>query len=175
MDLDALAALPLPRTRAELMERVAPARAALEQCLRGVSDAQLSAPGAEGWSVKDHLIHLATWERMLVAHLRDGNDYVVVDLTQPTYEALGLDALNAHIYERERHRSAAQALAEFHAAHAEIVAFLEGLPEATFAAPYWPDEPTGRSVMEKAVGDTHRHDLEHRTWILQVLATVGQP
>lgn len=35
--------------------------------------------------------------------------------------------------------------------------------------PYWSDDPTGRTVMEKMTGDTYRHYLEHRAWILAML------
>jgi hypothetical protein len=50
----------LPRDKGELIERIEAGRAALGEAIAGLSEAQLVAPlDGEGWSVKDHLAHLA--------------------------------------------------------------------------------------------------------------------
>src|SRR5262249_15641103 len=89
---------PMPRDKADLMARIPPARAALEEIIRPLSETQLSQPGPDGgWAVKDHLAHVATWEQMLCAHLRDSSDHAVVGLEPEQYATMSLDELNAHI------------------------------------------------------------------------------
>ena len=162
--------LPGPRTKAELLERIPPARAALEETIAGLSESELDAPGPDGWSVKDHLSHIATWERMMVAHLRDGSAHAVLQMDEATYLAKGLEELNEAIYQQHRDRPPARVLEDFRQAHREAVALLDGLDEAAFWRPYWHDDPSGRPVMDKVAGDTYRHYLEHRTWIQELLA-----
>jgi hypothetical protein len=45
----------LPRTKNELMERIAREWDALQRAFAGLNDAQMSAPDAGGWSIKDNL------------------------------------------------------------------------------------------------------------------------
>src|SRR5439155_13508367 len=56
------ASQPEPRTAAELIDRVQIEWAALEYTVAGLSLQQLIRPGPQGWSVKDHLVHIAEWE-----------------------------------------------------------------------------------------------------------------
>ncbi len=171
-DLQTLEAMPAPSTKAELLARLPLARAALEQTIAALSQDQLAAPGPEGWSVKDHLAHLAAWEQMVAAHLRDGSDHAVVGLDEAAYAVLNLDALNDRIYQQSKDCTPAEVLAAFRQARTQTLALLDELDDAALQAPYWQDEPDGRSVMEKIAGDTYKHDLEHRCWIQDLLALV---
>ena len=173
-DPASLAHLPGPRTKAELLERIPRARAALEETITRLSESELDAAGPEGWSVKDHLAHIAAWERMIVAHLRDGSAHAVVQMDETTYAAKTLDELNEAIYQQHKDLPPARALADFRQAHREILGLLEGMDEAAFWKPYWPDDPERRPVMDKVAGDTYRHYLEHRAWIQDLPAARGQ-
>jgi hypothetical protein len=167
-----LASLPTPQTKAELLARIPPARAALEQTIASLTAAQIRTPGPAGWSVKDHLAHLATWEQMIVAHLRDGSDHAVVGMDAAAYAVVGLADLNEVIFRRHRGRDAANVLRDFRRSHAQVMALLAELDEVAFWMPYWQDDPSGRSVMEKVAGDTYKHDLEHRCWIEELVASL---
>jgi DinB superfamily len=48
--------------RDELLRHFADMRAALVAAIDGLSDDSLSEPSLDGWSVKDHLAHLALWD-----------------------------------------------------------------------------------------------------------------
>jgi hypothetical protein len=126
-------------------------------------------PDEPGWSIKDHLAHLATWERMIVAHLQAGNDNEIVGLNNDAYAAAGLDEINAVIERQHKNQSLTGVLDDFHRSHAAIVTAIDQLSDADLARPYWDDEPDGRTVLEKVAGDTYRHYLEHRRWILDML------
>jgi hypothetical protein len=172
IDLSELEAMPMPGTKAELLERMRPARAALEETIDSLSASRMVVPGHERWSVKDHLIHLAVWERMIVAHLRDGTDHEVVGLDKPTYEAMGLLDLNDRIHGLTRDLPLPDVMREFRGSHEAIVALLDHLSEEDLARPYWQDDAAGRTVIEKLAGDTYRHYLEHRRWIVEL---AGRP
>jgi hypothetical protein len=165
-DFDAatLLALPAPVTRAELLERIAVARALLDQEFAG-DRPDLARRDAAGWTALDHLRHIAVWEDLIVAHLRDGDEHRLVGLDRAAFDALDLEGLNVHIHARTRGHTPDQARQHARLAHAAIRALIPELPEATFGQPYWSDEPNGRTVMEKITGDTYRHYLEHLTWI----------
>lgn len=169
-NVDDLEGLPTPRSKCELMQRIPPARAALEVTLNGLSDQQMTAPGADGWSVKDHLAHLATWERMIVAHLTDGRDHEVVGLGEVVYAKLDLEALNTVIERRTKDLSLDVVRDDFRSAHEQVVALIGRLTDEELNRPYWSDDPSGRSVADKIAGDTYRHYLEHRRWIIELVS-----
>jgi hypothetical protein len=54
----------MPRTKATLLVDAAKERDALSAMLARMSREQLLWPGAYGWSAKDHVAHLAEWERL---------------------------------------------------------------------------------------------------------------
>jgi hypothetical protein len=172
-DLATLEGLPPPRTKVELIERIPPARHVLETLLAGLPEDRMDKVGPDGWSIKDHLAHLAAWERMVVAHLRTGNDHEVVGLDEAAYANAGLEELNRIIEQRNKNRTLADVLDDVREAHTAVLSLLQDMTDDDLARPYWQDEPDGRTVMEKLTGDTYRHDLEHRRWIGELLDEVS--
>jgi hypothetical protein len=166
-DLDALETLPVPASRAELLERIPPARNALESTVASLDDAQFIAVGKDGWSVKDHLAHISAWERMIVAHMESDSDHEIVGVDAETYATLTLDQVNGRIYELHRNKAPATVASEFAAAHEAIMHLITGVSNDDHARRYWSDDTT--TEIEKLTGDTYRHYLEHRRWIIEVL------
>jgi hypothetical protein len=169
-EIEALERMAAPETKSELLARIAPARRALDHAVAALTDDELAdlRDGA-GWSTADHLSHIAAWERMIVAHLTDGSEHEIAGLDRERFDAATLDELNNLLYHKMRGMALGDALAEYAAAHVAIVAFLRSLDEGAFAEAYWSDEPSGRSIMDKVTGDTYRHYLEHRRWILELV------
>jgi hypothetical protein len=169
-ELHALEHAPVPTTKAELLSRIPTAREALDAVVAALTEDELAdlRDGA-GWAAADHLSHIAAWERMLVAHLTDGSGAAVAGVDPDRYPTMSLEELNNVLYHRLRGLALEDALAEYGAAHEAIVAFLRGLDDAAYTRPYWDDDPSQRTVMEKVTGDTYRHYLEHRRWILELV------
>lgn len=156
----------LPRTRDELLDRIAASRAALAATIRGIGRGALIERRDEaGWTAIDHLAHISAWEQMIVAHLTDGGDHALVGVNPPEYANMSLQAINDALHRRMGGRGAGETLAEFVASHAAIVAYLREMPEEAFSKPYWDDDPARRTVMAKVAGDTYLHYAEHGEWI----------
>jgi hypothetical protein len=170
MDLDELEGLPAPTSKSELLERIPPARRALEALVKSLSTGGLAQADHEGWRIRDHLSHISAWERMLVAHLTDGADHVLVRLSPAEYAAADLQQINDRLHDIHRLDAADDVLAEFAASHRAVMATIEGLDDAAMQQPYWDDDPSGRPVIDKLTGDTYRHYLEHGRWIAAIAA-----
>jgi uncharacterized damage-inducible protein DinB len=166
----------LPQTIAEVRELMRQARAELERAIAGLSEQQLTTRrDAVGWSIKDHLMHLALWARGISALLQ----------RQPRWEAMGLDGesvhsndadqLNALLHQPHKDRPLAEVLAAFDDAHRGVLAALEGLSDADLARTYsyyQPDEPgedDGTPIVAWIAGNTYEHYDEHRSWLAALI------
>ena len=164
-----------PRDMPGLIDRIERARSALKQTYAHLSDTQMIMPGADGgWSVKDHLAHLTTWEAGIAALLR----------RQPRSAAMGLDdaivrqndeaGVNAIIDRRNKDRALPDVLADFEQAHRDLRAALDQLAFDDLLktySHYQPDEPgagNGRPILAWIAGNTYEHYAEHENWIRAV-------
>jgi hypothetical protein len=129
---------------------------------------------AAGWTAKDHVAHVAAWERMLVAHLADGSDHEIAGMTPEAYAAASLEEINSRLHERWSNVATPTIARESASAHAALIACLAGLSDERLASPYWPDETPPRSVEEKVAGDSYLHYAEHMTWITELLKAASR-
>lgn len=158
-----------PQNKAELIARIDRAWSDLEQAVAGWSDEQLTVPrDAAGWSAKDHLAHLAAWERSMLVLLRDRQpQHVGLGVDQALFESHDIDAINAAIYAQVRDQPLAEVETERQRVHQEMRALLEALPEVDLLKPYGyyveggPDGP----VYAWVNGNTWDHFDMHRGWI----------
>ncbi len=167
------AAPSLPTTVAELQERVHTARDALERAIAGLGEQAMIVPGPEGWSIKDHLAHIVTWEQLsLLAHFRKQSFAEAAGLSSDEAAALaqqGTDAMNAFFFERNRNRSLDEVLAAFHSSYNEVQTIIAGLDDAALAAPSNPYAPEAGSLVSLILSDTHDHYQGH-TPLIEAIA-----
>jgi hypothetical protein len=153
--------------KAELMDRISQGWEDLERVLAGLEQPALERVDPEtGWAIKDHLFHLAAWERG-VAYLIDGRPrYEGMGVTQAEWLDLDMDATNQVIFERNRDRSGAEALAYFREAHRDMLDALAPLGDADLYRAYaeydveegeFPDRP----IIGWIIADTYEHYAEH--------------
>src|ERR1051326_151830 len=150
------------------MDRIARSRDGLQHTRAGLSDQRLSTPGPNGWSIKDHLAHLAVWEEHLIALLdgRDGLEEMGVETSG------GTDAANEQIRARYASGPPAEVRALLASTHARALAAIEALGEDGLERPYSSFRPgTNREdadlpIAEWVLGNTCDHFDEHRAWIL---------
>lgn len=164
-----------PENAGELLERVHAAWATFESAIADLSEAQMTQPGPEGWSVKDHLAHIATWERATTLILRRRPQAEAFGLDAATLKEMDIDALNEQIYQRDRGLSLQEVLEAGRRAHAELVEAVESLSDADIGrtiAEYGADPSDARPLLPKIVGDTYAHYAEHQVWIGELLAAL---
>jgi uncharacterized protein (TIGR03083 family) len=159
-------------TKAELLADTDRNWKTLSAFLDGLTDAQLSAiSDAQGWTVKDHLIHLTAWERSAVYFLQGKPRHVGLGTDEATYLTGDDDVINAAIYERQKAMPLADALTQFRAVHQQLLKTLEPLTDADLQKPYHhylPDEPgvgEGPQAINVVYGNSAYHFMEHLPWI----------
>lgn len=172
MDLEQGPNTGLPRDKAESLARIAHSRAILEAALGRLSQAQLTGRTDEqGWTVKDHLTHIAAWERSMAYLLRGQPRHEGLGIPEATYLHEDINAINAAIHDQAAGRSLDEAIALFHNAHRQLLATLEPLTYDDLLKPYahyLPDEPgddDGHPILERVLGNTEEHYAEHLEWI----------
>ena len=156
---------PEPQNKAELLQRIRTARADLERALTGLDDATLSAPGPEGWAVKDHLAHLAAWGRKVLSNMDGQKSTEALGVPEAIFQGGDWVAINEIVRAPDKDRPAAEIVSEFRRVHSVLLQRIEALPEAEL---YGPND----SLRNNIAGNTYGHDEEHRPWIEAVLAHV---
>ncbi|MEX1252866.1 MAG: ClbS/DfsB family four-helix bundle protein [Dehalococcoidia bacterium] len=161
----------LPQDKTALIERIEAARAALDETISRLTDAQLVAPGPyEGWSVKDHLAHLAAWERGIAALLRRRPRYEAMGVDERTYLTAGTDGINAAVHEHGKDLSLADVLAEFRQTQQDLLAALTDADLFKTYSHYQPNEPgkdSGAPIVKWIAGNTYEHYAEHVAWLME--------
>jgi hypothetical protein len=155
-----------PESKAALLGRIRAARAALEGAVGRLDEAALTRPGPDGWSIKDHLFHIAAWLRKTAAVLNGQPGHAALGVPEDLYEHGDEDGINALLQQRSQPLPLAEVLREFRASHADMLAYLEAQPEAALTAPYNPgDRADHRRVVDAVASNTYEHDAEHAGWI----------
>ena len=113
-----------------LFRRIEGAWGELHEALDGLTDEEMSAPGAVGeWSVRDLLAHVATWEEEALKAL----PVIVRGGKLPRYASVGgIDAFNARQQEAKRHLTLEHLRLEMAATHQRLLALLDRVPESAY-------------------------------------------
>jgi hypothetical protein len=119
-----------------------------------------------GWAVKDHLIHVALWERALLASV-DG---------RARHEALGIDAssdgsedwdgINAQIFAANRHRALDDVLKTLGSTHETTRARLSAAVSGGASVP----SPADDKLLADIPGYIEHYD-QHRGWIVELVGS----
>jgi hypothetical protein len=162
-----------PRTSHELVAHIDNARDQFIAALDRLSEAQMLGPtDPAGWSVRDHLTHLAAWADGIAALLRRQDRWAAMGLmmNNPESDALDYDTINERIAVLHRELSPSAARAWLVAAHdrvrSAILALSDtelSLPYDRFVPPYTGD--TGHPIVGYVIGNTADHYREHLPWI----------
>lgn len=158
-------------TVAELTARIDAGWAALQRVLERFDEAALARRDpATGWSITDHLAHLAAWEGGIAALLRRESRAEGMGITEAEWRDLTMDQINDVIVARNATRTPAEARARFAEVHADLLAAIRGLSDddllkgySTFA-PEEAEHDTGAPVVGWIIGNTYEHYAEHVGW-----------
>jgi hypothetical protein len=106
----------------KLLLRIEKAWRELADSYTGLTDAELTEPGASGdWSVKDVIAHVTTWEKEALQHLPT----VARGGRPPRYASVGgIDAFNARAFAQNRDLPLQAVLERSKGVHARLVAYV---------------------------------------------------
>lgn len=161
-----------PQTIADLQVRMEDGWRALNAALKQFDESEMTAVDPQsGWSIKDHLAHLAAWEAGVVAVLRRGNRAAGMGITDDEWRDLKMDQLNDVIYERNKDRSLSEVQTHLSNVHADMVSAVAGLSDGDLLRSYATFQPgetgdfVGNPIIGWIVGDTYEHFEEHLQYL----------
>jgi hypothetical protein len=125
----------IPPTRALLVADAEKERDNLSALIAGMSREQLMWPGAYGWSAKDHVVHLAEWERMLFGWYDAGLRGEDPPVPAEGYTWATLTELNQRIYEQHRDDQLEHVLADWRDSSGRLVRFAGSAADAELFTP----------------------------------------
>jgi hypothetical protein len=158
-------------TKAGLMAEIERAWSALNAGLDRLSESQMATiKDAEGWAVKDHLIHLAAWERSAVFFLQGKPRHKGIEVDRALYDDGDDYAINAAVYQKYKDLPPADALKRLRDVHRQLMTLLQPLSDADLQKPYrdyLPDESDldDRAAIDVVYGNSAYHFMEHLGWI----------
>jgi hypothetical protein len=133
-----------------------------------------TAPAEDGWSIKDHLVHVGAWEHWLLA-LFQGTDKL--SAMGAGGAARDVDQVNAIVWQRHRDDSSDEAWRYFRGAHAQLMEELGTKTTEDFEHPYSTffdgqasAEAARQPVLVAVAANTYDHYAEHVGWINERLA-----
>jgi len=146
-------------TRSQLLRRLDEAWTALQASYADLSDTEMLVPGVAGtWSIKDIILHVASWEVEAVRHL----PRILAGGRPPRYSVLygGIDAFNAQTTERNRSLSVGEALRQRDETHRRLIDFIQTVPEDQFIT----DTRFRRRLRLDTYGHYPKHAEAIRRW-----------
>lgn len=166
-----------PRNKAELEAAIDRGWAELEGVIGRYTEAELTGPtDAAGWTARDHLGHLAAWERSMVFLFQGKPRYEGLGVPADVYFGDDFDAINAVIQESTRDQPLDDVLAELRSVHQQLRDRVASMSDADLQQSYshfLPDEPgedDGSPIIGRVSGNTDSHFREHIPWIEAIVA-----
>jgi uncharacterized protein (TIGR03083 family) len=143
----------------QLLDKLEWAWTDLRQSYDGLSEAQLTQPGVTGgWSVKDILAHVTTWEQEALKYL----PLILRGEKPPRYfdQYGGIDAFNAQMTARKRNLPLSEVLQQLEDSHRRLVAAIQAVPDDQFTS----EAPFRRRVRLDTYSHYPIHARDIRTW-----------
>lgn len=143
----------------------------LQGFIASLTEAQQTEPtDAAGWTVKDHLMHIAKWEEAGTARLSGTSKRESMEVAPEIWEQ-GDDPINAVIQERYQDLPLHEVLEFLHQSHERMLAKLNSMTDADLRLPfshYQPDSTYDRPIIWMIIGDTIEHYRDHLPWMAAI-------
>ena len=137
-------------SRDQLLLELKTARSRVLDAVDGLTEEQMSRPGIDGWSVKDHLIHLTACDEFRfyeIGRISRG--------ARPAFASVDeeqMDTLNALMVTLRRHLAVDEVMADLDFARSLVLEAIQRAPEHALSPEAYGHFPVNGSVP---------HDLEH--------------
>ncbi|MBI5667486.1 MAG: maleylpyruvate isomerase N-terminal domain-containing protein [Chloroflexi bacterium] len=141
--------------------------------LKTLTPEQMTVPtDAQGWTVKDHIAHLALWEDGIAALLTGQSRREQMGLDEAAWNSGDFDIQNAAMQRQHRDKPLDEVLAMFEAAHRRMVEAVQSLTDDDLKRPYAyyegkpaADDSLDNAIIWSIVGNSYGHYEEHQPWI----------
>lgn len=125
----------------------------------------------EGWSVKDHMIHLVAWERSILYLLQGLPQYIGLGVSESVFLDQSEDEINAIIQKLHSDVAAADARKRLREVHQEVIALLNSFNDSDLLQADSSDQSSDtvstveHSILDLIYGNTCEHFHQHLAWI----------
>lgn len=119
---------------------------------KGLSESQMTSSTPDGgWSIKDILVHVRTWEEEALKYL----PVILENQRLPRYKDLygGINAFNALTFETNKDLPLKTVLSNLENTHERLLAYLRSVPEEQFGS--------STRFRRRLAADTFKHYPEH--------------
>jgi len=164
-------------TKEEMLADIERAWSHLNGALDRLTEEQMTTrQDAQGWTIKDHIVHMAAWERSVVFFLQGKPRHEGLGVDEAVYLEGTEDEINAAIQQQRQGLSLAEALNQLREVHEQLLKLLQPMTDADLLRPYrhyLPEEPgegEGPPAINLVYGNTADHFAEHQGWIEEVAA-----
>ncbi len=125
-----------------------------------------------GWTIKDHIVHIAFWEIGIAALLKKQSRTDAMGFAANMWD-MGTDAINAAIQTRSRSLSWVEVKAMMEETHEQLLTAIDTLTDEDLTRPYNYFDPAAdisEPVLEYIVGNSFGHYEEHLPWMRAMIA-----
>jgi hypothetical protein len=164
-------------TKEALIERIDESWQALSEQLAQLSEEEMTYKRDEaGWAVKDHVIHLAFWERSALYLLEGRPRSAGLGVDDELVVQGDVDAINDELFRQNAGFTVEGAMERLQMVHQQMIEVLEPMTEADLHTNvgYYLRQRRGtgdqRPVVDVVYANTAEHYDEHLAWIQALLA-----
>jgi len=138
--------------------------------LSSLNEQQMMMVGKDGWTIKDHIAHLTSWQQRTLNMLQAVLDGV--EPPDPTPD-MTIDQINEQFHQQDVSLSLDRVLAEHRAMQQQIISTVQAISEEDLNKPLsWLND---RPVVGWVIGNTYEHYEEHIHYIQQWLQGDRKP
>ncbi len=166
---------PKSTSRTDLTSAIETAWSDLQSFLKSLTGHQLALTDDQGWTISDHVAHLAVWEDSVAILFRGGARHEALGVDERTYLTATFDELNATIRQRRGHTSSEQAGNDLRRIHDGLLDALAELSEDDLhrtVRDFFPRAPRSdaRQLVDFMHENTANHFVEHLEWMRKLAA-----
>ncbi len=167
---------PFPSTARDLVKAIDQAWEELQSFLGSLNGEADKRQDASGWTVKDHVTHMAIWEDSVAILFRGSHRHVALGVEEAFYKQASFDQINAVIQERYARLRLDEAVGLLDQMHKRLMSDVRALTDeqlATAVRDFFPLAPRAddRRMSDFIYWNTADHFREHLPWMRSLTGT----